>query len=129
MTFICSTYSGAYDGKLLAVADEDRRVSFIRTDKDNTVVNGNDLDRPFSVHYFFSLMWLLLASYHHTFYTHDNAVLDVKWSHDDALLVSVSQRVRGHCMQKRLTLCPADWLSRSTGSNVGYRDAIMCGHA
>ncbi|KAI8141214.1 WD40-repeat-containing domain protein [Fennellomyces sp. T-0311] len=64
--FVCS-YS--HHGPLLAVGDEERRVSLIRTDKDSTIHN---------------------ASYHSTFYTHSNAVLDIKWSNDDELLMTGS---------------------------------------
>ncbi|KAG2218996.1 hypothetical protein INT45_007658, partial [Circinella minor] len=64
--FVCS-YS--HRQPILAVGDEERRVTLIRTDKDNTLAS---------------------ASYHKAFYTHADAVLDIKWNKDDDLLMTGS---------------------------------------
>ncbi|KAI9255057.1 WD40-repeat-containing domain protein [Phascolomyces articulosus] len=73
----CVPFACAYSHSLplLAVGDEERRVSLIRTDKDNTLAS---------------------ASFHKTFYTHADAILDIKWNNADDLLMTAS----------------ADWLIR-----------------
>lgn len=67
--FYCDYSHQAYDGQLLAVADEDGRLSILRTDKDNHVSN---------------------LEYHNSFYCHRHAMTDVKWSKDDSMLATAS---------------------------------------
>ncbi|KAI9480477.1 MAG: WD40-repeat-containing domain protein [Benjaminiella poitrasii] len=67
--FICEFAHNAHDGHLLAVGDEDGRISLLRTDKNN---EQDDLQ------------------YHHSFYCHRHALTDVKWSPDDTMLVTAS---------------------------------------
>ncbi|KAI9498974.1 WD40-repeat-containing domain protein [Zychaea mexicana] len=67
----CTPFVCAYSHyrPILAVGDEERRVALIQTAKDNTVES---------------------ARFHKAFYTHTDAVLDVKWSNDDQLLLTAS---------------------------------------
>lgn len=57
----------AHDGHLLAVGDEDGRTTLLRTDKDNNADN---------------------AEYHHSFYCHKHPITDIKWSHNDTMLLT-----------------------------------------
>ncbi|GAB5592441.1 hypothetical protein Unana1_07341 [Umbelopsis nana] len=70
----CPPFSCEYnhikrDGKLLAVADEDGKISLLETDKDAYV--EHETQRT-------------------SFYAHKNAVIDVKWSRDDDILLTAS---------------------------------------
>ncbi|KAL0075973.1 WD40-repeat-containing domain protein [Phycomyces blakesleeanus] len=67
--YACDYAHSAFGGQLLAVTDEDGRVTLIRTDKSSSV---EDLD------------------FHSTFYAHGNTVFDVKWSPNDQLLATAS---------------------------------------
>lgn len=67
--FYCDFSHRAHDGHLLAVGDEEGRLSLLRTDKDNDVSN---------------------IGYHHSFYCHKHAISDVKWSINDDMLVTAS---------------------------------------
>ncbi|GAA5814928.1 hypothetical protein MFLAVUS_008431 [Mucor flavus] len=67
--FYCDYSHQACDGQLLAVADEDGRLSILRTDKDNHISN---------------------LEYHNSFYCHRHAMTDVKWSKDDTMLATAS---------------------------------------
>ncbi|KAL7313749.1 hypothetical protein PS15m_007449 [Mucor circinelloides] len=57
----------AHDGHLLAVGDEDGRTTLLRTDKDNNADN---------------------TEYHHSFYCHKHPITDIKWSHNDTMLLT-----------------------------------------
>lgn len=52
---------------MLAVGDEEGRLTLLRTDKENDI---NSVD------------------FHHSFYCHPQPILDVKWSQDDTMLVT-----------------------------------------
>lgn len=67
--FACDFSHEAYDGHIMAVGDEEGRLSLLRTDKDNDPQN---------------------MSYHHSFYCHKQTISDVKWSMDDTMLVTAS---------------------------------------
>ncbi|KAI8979395.1 WD40-repeat-containing domain protein [Mycotypha africana] len=67
--FACDYAHRAMDGNLLAVGDEEGRVSLIRTDKSN--------ERP-------------NLAFHQSFYCHRHVVTDVKWSRDDSMLLTVA---------------------------------------
>ncbi|KAF7727362.1 hypothetical protein EC973_007605 [Apophysomyces ossiformis] len=67
--YACAYAHEAHDGKMLAVADEERRVALIRTDRDNSETS---------------------VGYHTAFYTHKNTVIDVNWSQDDSMLLTGS---------------------------------------
>ncbi|CAM0135006.1 hypothetical protein VKS41_000419 [Umbelopsis sp. WA50703] len=67
--FSCEYNHVKRDGKLLAVADEDGKISILETDKDAYV--EHETPRK-------------------SFYAHRNAVIDVKWSIDDELLLTAS---------------------------------------
>lgn len=67
--FYCDFSHQAYDGHLLAIGDEEGRLSLLRTDKDNDVRN---------------------LEYHVSFYCHKHTISDVKWSMDDTMLVTAS---------------------------------------
>jgi denticleless len=67
--FTCDFSHQAYDGHLLAVGDEEGRLSLLRTDKNNDAHN---------------------MSYHRSFYCHKHAISDVKWSMDDTMLATTS---------------------------------------
>ncbi|CAO3665711.1 unnamed protein product [Rhizopus microsporus] len=67
--FYCDFANTAYDGHLVAIGDEEGRVSLLRTDKDNSINN---------------------SQFHHSFYCHKHAISDVKWSADDSLLLTAS---------------------------------------
>lgn len=54
---------------MLAVGDEEGRITLLRTDKNNEVI---------------------FVDYHRSFYCHPQAVVDVKWSIDDSMLLSAS---------------------------------------
>ncbi|KAI8366480.1 WD40-repeat-containing domain protein [Choanephora cucurbitarum] len=57
------------DGNLLAVSDEDGRVSLLRTDKNNDINN---------------------YEFHEFFKCHQHAISDIKWSTDDRVLATAS---------------------------------------
>ncbi|SAM04270.1 hypothetical protein [Absidia glauca] len=65
--FVCDYAHAANNGNLLAVSDEEGRVSILRTDKSNQISE---------------------REYHRSFYTHRNAVVDIKWSKDDSSVLS-----------------------------------------
>ncbi|KAI7899550.1 WD40-repeat-containing domain protein [Cokeromyces recurvatus] len=67
--FICEFAHRTHDGNLLAVGDEDGRISLLRTDKNNEQNN---------------------LQFHHSFYCHRHALTDVKWSPDDTMLITAS---------------------------------------
>ncbi|CAO3591639.1 unnamed protein product [Absidia cylindrospora] len=56
--FVCDYAHSAKEGNLLAVPDEEGRVSVIRTDKNNIVPQG--------------------PKHHYSFYSHEDAITDVK---------------------------------------------------
>ncbi|KAG1470427.1 hypothetical protein G6F56_002693 [Rhizopus delemar] len=58
-----------HGGNVVAIGDEDGRVSLIRTDKKNSQEDSD---------------------FHHTFYCHRHGVSDVKWSQDDTMLLTAS---------------------------------------
>lgn len=67
--FYCDFSHYAFDGQLLAVGDEEGRLSLLRTDKDNDASN---------------------IDYHHSFYCHRHAITDVKWGMDDTMLITAA---------------------------------------
>ncbi|KAI9310824.1 WD40-repeat-containing domain protein [Dichotomocladium elegans] len=67
--FSCTYSNHAYGGHLMAVGDEAKRITLVRTDKGNSVDN---------------------QSYHNYFSAHNDAVLSLKFSNDDHLLTSGS---------------------------------------
>ncbi|KAI8646241.1 WD40-repeat-containing domain protein [Parasitella parasitica] len=58
-----------HEGHMLAVGDEDGRITLLRTDKNNNADN---------------------ADYHHSFYCHKHSIVDVKWSQDDTMLLTAA---------------------------------------
>ncbi|KAI7886883.1 WD40-repeat-containing domain protein [Mucor mucedo] len=67
--FQCDFSHRAYDGHLLAIGDEEGRLSLLRTDMDNDVRN---------------------QEHHVSFYCHKQTISDVKWSADDSMLLTSS---------------------------------------
>lgn len=67
--FCCDFAHSAHEGHLVAIGDEEGRLSLLRTDKDNNMNH---------------------AQYHHSFYCHRHGISDVKWSQDDTMLLTAS---------------------------------------
>lgn len=67
--FCCDFAHSAHEGHLVAIGDEEGRLSLLRTDKDN------------HIHH---------SQYHHSFYCHRHGISDVKWSQDDTMLLTAS---------------------------------------
>ncbi|ORY94447.1 WD40-repeat-containing domain protein [Syncephalastrum racemosum] len=65
----CDYAKNTRNGVFLAVGDEDRKLTILRTDKDNSVANGH---------------------YHRSWVSHTNAVVAVKWSPDDTMIATGS---------------------------------------
>ncbi|CAO3641632.1 unnamed protein product [Cunninghamella blakesleeana] len=87
--FGCDYANSTTHSNLLAVADEEGRVSIIRTDKSNKTTDG---------------------IYHTTFYCHSNTVVDVKWSHDDTMLLTSGADYRVHIMDVETQSCLASFV-------------------
>lgn len=74
---------GACDGQILAVGDEAKRITLLRTDI------GNSIDyRMYLISIFYGIVLIgSIEDYHVSFPAHTNAVLTLKWSNDDTTLV------------------------------------------
>lgn len=88
----CDFSHELYDGHMLAVGDEDGRLSLLRTDKNNDPQN---------------------MSYHHSFYCHKQAISDVKWSMDDTMLVTASHDRLVRLVDTETTTTLAEFASHS----------------
>ncbi|CAO3637131.1 unnamed protein product [Cunninghamella echinulata] len=87
--FACDYANSANHGNLLAVSDEEGRVSVIRTDKSNKTLDGE---------------------YHSTFYCHSNTVVDVKWSKDDTMLLTSGADYKVRIMDVETQFCLATFV-------------------
>ncbi|ORZ14130.1 WD40-repeat-containing domain protein [Absidia repens] len=93
--FACDYAHAANDGNLLAIPDEEGRISIIRTDKSNDISQGQ---------------------YHFSFYCHQNAIVDVKWSNDDSMLLTSGADGRLRIMDVESHEC--------LGTFVGHRGTL-----
>ncbi|KAI8082767.1 WD40-repeat-containing domain protein, partial [Halteromyces radiatus] len=97
--FVCDYAHSANDGNLLAVPDEEGRISIIRTDKSNDISQGQ---------------------YHCSFYCHANAVVDVKWSRDDTMLLTSAADSKSRIMDVETQQC--------LGTFIGHRAILRSGN-
>ncbi|KAJ8660631.1 hypothetical protein O0I10_003679 [Lichtheimia ornata] len=91
--FVCAYNNSACDGQILAVGDEAKRITLLRTDV------GNSID---------------YQDYHVSFGAHTNAVLTLKWSNDDTSLLSGSADGRVRLWDTESRACAATFMGHSS---------------